>query len=258
MQDAQKVKEALDKQGYVVLRERFHPKVIEALSDQFVQLYSEYLSPSPPQDALFVGIKRLQVTVEVAGAFNDLRLYADELVLATMTQLLGSRLVISDITCVVSLPGAPEMGIHCDGRIFEQLPIANLLPPHAIGLLIPLVSFNHLTGTTRVWPGTHRKQHTQSPSEMAEGYIDPEFEPGDCMLMDYRLMHQGNANRSDIVRPLLYVNYAAPWYFDSNNFTKQVQLSMTEEEFLRVPGEFQSLFARRGLMMASARVPRSP
>lgn len=247
---------ALERQGFLVLPKLFLPELIRELYAAFVSEYPAYLTAEEtPADALIVGHRRLQITVALKGVFNNPQLYANPAVLELVTAALGEAPVISDVSCVTSLPGAQDMHIHCDGRIFNGLPIANLLPPHAIGLLIPLIPFNRQNGVTRLWPGSHRLPGGGTDYQHNTAFVDPELELGDCMLMDYRLMHRGNANNSNDVRPLLYFNYAAPWYFDGNNFVKQMHLQMPDAEFRKVPGQWQSLFARRNLLMASALRP---
>jgi hypothetical protein len=61
--------------------------------------------------------------------------------------------------------------------------------------------------------------------------------------MDYRLSHQGLANRSPCVRPVLSVVYNRPWFRDCVNYEQQAPLRITREEFERVPEDVRRLFA---------------
>ena len=45
-----------------------------------------------------------------------------------------------------------------------------------------------------------------------------ELAAGSAVLFDYRLFHAGGANNSDERRPILYLNYARPWFEDEHNF----------------------------------------
>jgi ectoine hydroxylase-related dioxygenase (phytanoyl-CoA dioxygenase family) len=236
--------------GYLILKDVFEAAFIQNLHHDFVHKYQHYFVEKDHEDAQGVGNKRFFVTVEVEGAFNTPRFYANPFILSIVKQLLDKNLIISDLTCVVSLPGAEKQHIHSDGTIFNGLPIASLLPPHAIGLLIPLIPFNQLNGVTRIWPGTHGKRMPEESLEDNPDFVDPELDIGSCILMDYRLKHRGNANLSDQIRPLLYCNYGAPWYFDSNNFKKQAHLMITDEEFEKVPEKYRAMFARRNMRLA--------
>jgi ectoine hydroxylase-related dioxygenase (phytanoyl-CoA dioxygenase family) len=238
------------KEGYLVLKQVFRTELVQALREAFIREYRSYLVDAEHKDALRVGNRRYAVTVEINDAFNTPDLYANPLILPIVRQLLGPHFVISDFTCVVSLPGAENQHIHCDGTIFAGLPIASLLPPHAVGLLVPLIPFNRNNGVTRIWPGTHLRPATEEQLDADSNFFDPELELGSCMLMDYRLKHRGNANNSEQQRPLLYCNYSAPWYFDSNNFQKQAHLMLSDTEYMKVPKEHKPLFARRNMKLA--------
>ena len=73
---------------------------------------------------------------------------------------------------------------------------------------------NDIRGTTSLWLGSHRGAHRDSDA----GGTKPVVREGSCLLWDYRLKHGGTANRSDTVRPLLYLTYCRPWWVDHVNF----------------------------------------
>ena len=239
---------AFGRNGYVVLKDVFSKTYIETLHATFVDKYNHYFVDKNHVDALGVGDKRFQVSVEVAGPFNSPQLYAHPRILPVVQQLLDHTCIISDITCVTSLPGSKKMRIHCDGKIFKGHPLAPLLPPHAVGLLIPLIPFTELNGPTRVWPGSHRFGPTFENVPDKTNFVDIDIDTGSCILMDYRLYHAGNPNRSEQVRPLLYINHSAPWYHDPDNFHKQAPLLVSDAEFDRIPSEYKPLFIRRHIM----------
>lgn len=71
---------------------------------------------------------------------------------------------------------------------------------------------------------------------------DPLGPVGSCLLMDYRLTHQGLANRSNQVRPVLSMVYNRPWFRDAVNYKKQPPLAISTEEFSRIPESYRGLF----------------
>ena len=71
-------------------------------------------------------------------------------------------------------------------------------------------------------------------------YGDPEAEIGDCLLMDWRLVHGGTANRSSNVRPILYLEYFRQWYRDVINSKRHILISA--DEYARIPEEKRYLF----------------
>jgi hypothetical protein len=61
---------------------------------------------------------------------------------------------------------------------------------------------------------------------------------GDCMLVDYRTMRAGLANMSERVRPILYLAYERPWFFDFGNHIRRIPLDLPLEQYHQVPPAF--------------------
>ncbi|QHV96962.1 phytanoyl-CoA dioxygenase family protein [Spirosoma endbachense] len=231
--------------GYVVLKAVFSKEYINALYLAFRNRYEQSFTDKNAKEIIQVGDKRYQIAVEVKGVFNSPELYANPFIFPIIEQLFDGDFIIGDLTCVTSLPGAKTMAIHCDGRIFTRHPLTSLLPPHAVGALIPLIPFNQLNGPTRVWPGSQKSGPSSSLLNDKSNFIDLEVDTGSCILMDHRIFHSGNPNLSEQIRPLLYINYSAPWYFDPVNFTKQAPLVVSDADFEQIPDNHKKLFIRR-------------
>jgi ectoine hydroxylase-related dioxygenase (phytanoyl-CoA dioxygenase family) len=238
--------------GYVVLKEVFSKEFINKLYLAFMSRYEQSFTDKNAKEIVQVGDKRYQIAVEVKGVFNSPELYANPFVFPIIEQLFDGDFIIGDLTCVTSLPGAKTMAIHCDGRIFTWHPLASLLPPHAVGALIPLIPFNQLNGPTRVWPGSQKSAPDSSLWEDKSNFIDLEVDTGSCILMDHRILHSGNPNLSEQIRPLLYINYSAPWYYDPVNFTKQAPLVVDDADFEQIPEKYRKLFIRRQIKPAGS------
>lgn len=230
--------------GCMILKDVFSKDFVQALYLHFINRYYRYFVDENHADALKVGDKRYLISVEIMDVFNSPQLYANPIIMAFMRNVFDNSFIISDITCVTSLPGAKSMGVHRDGGIFIGHPLSLLLPPHAVGVLIPLIPFNQQNGTTRVWPGTHRREYSQNEFSKLD-FVDMELDTGSCVIMDHRIMHSGNANFSKEIRPLLYINYSTPWYFDPLNFHKQAPLILDDSNFKLIPKEYRKLFDRR-------------
>ncbi|MCP1381196.1 phytanoyl-CoA dioxygenase family protein [Runella salmonicolor] len=235
--------------GYVIFKDIFPKEYVNSLYSDFINTYGHYFSEENDKNVIKVGNKRIQVSVEVKGAFNSPNLYANPFVLNFLRSIFNNCFIISDLTCVSSLPGAKKMRIHRDGAIFEGLALAPLLPAHAIGLLIPLIPFTRLNGPTRYWPGSHRINQSLADFEENLNFIEPEIDTGSCILMDHRLVHSGNPNRSEQIRPLLYCNYSLPWYFDYINFKHEAHLKVEDTNFEKIPEEYKPFFQRRNMKL---------
>ncbi|MCZ6855347.1 MAG: phytanoyl-CoA dioxygenase family protein, partial [Gammaproteobacteria bacterium] len=234
--------------GCLRIKSVFAADEIRSLHSAFVEKYGTYFENKVFDDALLVGDRRTMITVAVQGPFNSSRLYANRLIVTLMKRLLGQHLTLGSVGAIVSLPGARNQQIHRDiPPIFSEQDngegkfVTSALPPYAVTVVIPLVPLDKETGTTRMWPGSHR----DSSADNRRGrFYDPYASLGDCLLMDYRLRHQGLANASGTVRAILYLVYCRPWFVDYRNYWKQEPLRVPRHEYERVPLEHRNLFSR--------------
>jgi len=243
----QEAAELFMEHGCVLLKSVLGRDYIAQLHRAFVENYRQYLEDREFPDALTVGTKRTQVTVAIEGPFNSPQLYANEFVLPVLKLVLGEQLIVGSFGAVVSLPGAPNQHSHRDHPNIYELSDAEasdpwvdiVLPPYALNAIVPLVPLNATNGTTHLWLGSHLVPKSKA-MEMPD--VDPQVEVGDCLLVDYRLMHAGNANHSPNPRPILYNMYCRPWFRDSRNYRQQRPVRISREEYLQVPQEFRFLF----------------
>jgi ectoine hydroxylase-related dioxygenase (phytanoyl-CoA dioxygenase family) len=133
--------------------------------------------------------------------------------------------------------------VHRDhSHLYEREKVGRDMPAHAINLAIPLVDVDLEMGSTSFWPGSHRWER-DAPRDDDE-MVEPELRTGDCMIIDYRTMHAGMPNRSTRVRPVLYIVYARPWFFDEKNFTNRHPLDLPEGEYTKLAPDLQKLMSR--------------
>ena len=66
------------------------------------------------------------------------------------------------------------------------------------------------------------------------------------MMMDYRLLHTGLPNRTAQPRPMLYLVYARPWFFDQHNHLRSTRnpVDMPLERYNELPATVRPLLAR--------------
>ena len=108
-------------------------------------------------DATTKADRRPLYTVEMDGPIGDPSFYANSLLLPILRRLLGADLSLGAVSAVISFPGAPQQFGHRDSPfLFAEPGDALALPPYAITVLMPMIDANAETGSTRVWPGTHR------------------------------------------------------------------------------------------------------
>ena len=235
------------KYGCLLLKEVFPAEIVNQLQQTLLSKYKDYLNAQDHSDTLKVGDKRTMLTLTIEDIFSHTDIYANPYIYPIIGHLLNHKFVLNSFGSVISLAGAEDQHIHRDHpNIFEESQIQaegkNLLsymPPFAITVLIPLTPLNQKTGTTRMWPGSHLKANEDAGKKPA---AYPETEIGDCILMDYRILHNGMANKSDKVRSLVYAVYSSPWFRDASNFNNQDPLVISESAYNEVPEQFLHLF----------------
>ena len=239
--------------GCLLVKNALPVAYVKELARSYAESYAEYFEDRDYPDALNVGNRRTMITVALRGPFNSPQLYANHLVLPVLRILLGTNLILGGFGSVVSLPGAQDQHRHVDHPNIYEFPapdgsgltVPQSMMPYAVTVIVPLVPLNATNGTTRLWPGSHTVARGRMFSERP---VDPPVDPGDALLMDYRLAHCGTANRSDAVRPILYVIYNRAWFRDAANYSRQAPLSISDQEYAAIPSEFRSLvdWARPG------------
>lgn len=230
------------KYGTLCFRGIFDSALLEACHARFLDDYRDYLGDSLQEDALQIGDRRFQVSLELAGPFNDPGFYANPFLLGVMRKLIGAKVIIGSTVCATSLPGARDQHLHKDHRALftsdvddEPMP----LPPVAVTAMIPLVALDEQVGTTVVKKGSHRAAHRTSERLPSQAPCMP---LGSCFLMDLSLSHRGQGNRSDRVRPIVNMQYTQSWFVDNKNFRKQPSLQIGTEAYKRIPTEHRRLF----------------
>src|SRR5262249_20529290 len=150
---------------------------------------------------------------------------------------------LSGVTAVVSYPGAAPQRAHRDhSRLYAEEGVSASLPNYAINVSIPLIDIDETTGPTAVCLGSHRWEKDREIG--IEDLSAVEFRRGDCVLIDYRTLHMGMRNKSTVVRPILYLVYSRPWFFDETNHYERPSLDMAVEEFEKLPASVKPLVIR--------------
>jgi hypothetical protein len=228
--------------GVLILRGVLASDFVDELHAAFMDRNQRFLVDANHDDALTVGKRRFQITIELVAPFDNPLVYANPFVMPFMDRFLGTDHILGSFGAVLSLAGAPDQHVHRDfPGLFPREGLDGFLPAFAITLIVPLIDVDAITGTTLVWPGSQRMErigvHEQTPPAL------PLLSKGDCMLMDYRLVHGGSANRSDRPRPLLYSAYYRPWFRDHKNYSKQNYICISRETLDGVSDEHRHLFA---------------
>jgi len=229
--------------GVLLINHLFSQDLIASLYQSFVERYKPYFADKYYANALEVGDKRRMLTIDFQEPFNNCELYGNPLLLYLMRELLGSGFVLGSFGAVISLPGAEHQHIHRDHpSLFEDEELDIQIPSFAITVVVPLIDLTPATGSTRVWKGSHRIPDSKSLD--AQDSFVPFLPIGSCYLMDYQLLHGGTPNVSNLVRPILYLNYYRYWFQEAVNYEKQARISITKQEYKKIPEPYKFLFER--------------
>jgi len=240
--DSLAVSDRFNREGYVILRNSVDVSVVasaaECLSRQF-GAFCPNGDDSPrviEHAAMLVGEKRYQVAPFFEAPFALPSICCAVKVVSVVERILGAGFNLSSLGAVISLAGAPPQHVHRDFEgIFGGVPIDGMLPSFAATLIIPLVEVTEENGPTMIWPGSHRLCGPHGTWSLSDA-VRPLLKLGDCLLMDYRVVHAGGANNSGVSRPILYNVYSRPWFRDHLNFrainrfnTPSVRLPLANE-----------------------------
>lgn len=197
--------------GVIVLKNLLPPDRVAAVNDAYNDIYGSNI---PSHRIKEVGDDRAMITLAMENQFASPDIFANPVALSIVAELLGGDFILGSYVAVTSQPGAAAQGDHADqAGLFEDVDLDAGVPPYSVTLVIPLVALNGTTGSTRFYPGTHRNPEVDELIMIA-----PDAEPGDAILFDSRILHGGQANRSDAPRPILYCTYHRAWYRDVSNF----------------------------------------
>ena len=241
---------ALREQGCAILRGVFSTSDIDTLHREYVSQFGELnaaqmreRTKAMPTPFVEVGEGRFEITPRMKGAFAAPKLLANDLLRRFLAPLLGKDMRLSGFTIVVSHPGAALQHVHRDhAYLYPELDAAQPAPSHAINVSIPLIDVGIETGPTGIWPGSHKWSEARIPPDTSSTQIP--FKKGDCVLLDYRLLHTGLPNRSTQARPLIYMTYVRTWFFDEVNHLGRSALDMSLETFLTLPESVRPILLR--------------
>lgn len=244
---------ALHEQGAVILRGAFAPEFIDELAGEFrARLPQDQagmlaLSTRPlPNPIQKVGDGRFEIAMRMTGPYGQPAMFANPLLMKFMFPLLGNDLMrLASVTLVASYPGAQMQHIHRDHQqLFQEFAnIGPALPMYALNVSVPLIDIDLGIGPTAIWPGSHRWPEGKDAAP-GEGMASVPFQRGDAVLMDYRTIHTGMNNVSNVVRPILYLVYTREWFFDDNNHRGRVPMDIPLEDIQLLPAELHTLMMR--------------
>ena len=235
--------ELFQRHGGVMIKDAFDPRQLEDMRREFNAMSNEHDEVIKGGGARRVGNQRYMISLALEGAFANPNVIAPPFVLPVVHRLLTRHAILGSFTAVASYPGAKDQSLHRDNPPLFEEHSGMETPSFCIALIVPLIPLDEKTGATRIMKGSHRMR-----SQEIDGlpFQNPTVDLGSCYLMDSRLFHQGMANNSDRVRPILSLVYQRPWYRDHKNFKQQTPLIMSGQQLDDFPEDMRRLVAWAG------------
>ena len=169
---------------------------------------------------------------------------------------------LCNLSLIVATPGCTSQSWHADGG---HISLSQHERCHVFNVFIPLVDVPLSMGPTELRPGTHYHTRNLAPMMLAAKArkslrppVCAELKIGDALVFDYRILHRGMANVSDVDvdnddsqheridcnvssrrsnscgedRPVLVLTFARRWFKDVCNFPKRSMFSLQKAEGL--------------------------
>jgi hypothetical protein len=235
--------ECIKTHGFVILKDVLPKSYIDEALAHFHDRYAPYMKPG--QKRLFRNFQddplRAQIPVAIDGPIAAPLLFYNPVMIGIVHRLMGKKVIIGELGGIINHPGSKPQYIHRDSDFLFGGHANELeLPPHSLNMVIPLIDATPEVGPTEFWAGSHRR-----PDRAAVLATEPEsipMETGSIFMLDARLLHRGAANRSNLVRPAIYMNYHKAWYLENSGYKDKPQLRVTPAMVKKLAPEHRYLF----------------
>jgi ectoine hydroxylase-related dioxygenase (phytanoyl-CoA dioxygenase family) len=217
--------EAIERDGYTILRNVATPELIAALCKRVRETERETLASLQPEESedesSFI---RTAGLLRIDPIFHQLPI--EPRVLAVLEPLLGPDFLLSTFSAIDLKPAQDNrQPLHPDDAL---IPIPRP-HEHPIGCtcMWVMTDFNENTGGTRLLPGSHREPLELLLGQDAETLakiVQPDLEPGSVLIFDHALFHGAADNPSHDWRLGLQVSYHTGWIRPYTNWFRSIPI----------------------------------
>ena len=214
-------RDALDHQGFVILKDILTPHQVAALRERLDALLIEEGEHAGIEVHQESGTDRLANLVNKDPVFEVC--FTHPRVLAAVAYVLEGDVQLSSLNSRAALPGKGHQGLHSDGQFDAESGEFDSCQTTWV-----IDAFTEENGPTRVVPGSHRDPRT--PAEVLEDTVAPHSDEvhliapaGSVIVAAAHLWHSGTTNRSARPRRAIHA------YFSRRHVAQQTRQS----EYLR-------------------------
>jgi ectoine hydroxylase-related dioxygenase (phytanoyl-CoA dioxygenase family) len=200
----------VQRDGFTVVENAIEPALVEALNAALARLERE-LDVKPAMNG-FEGHKTVRIYNLLAHGAPFAAVPAHDSVLPVIEGVLDAGCLISSLSSIAIDPGEAAQPIHADDMVIP------LDKPHraiVCNSMWALTDFTDANGATRLVPGSHKRpnpdyggQYDTVPGAMAKGSV---------LIWDGALWHGGGANKTDMRRTGIAMNYCAGFIRQQEN-----------------------------------------
>jgi ectoine hydroxylase-related dioxygenase (phytanoyl-CoA dioxygenase family) len=192
----------LDERGYAVVEDVLSPNEVAAKRDELERLAAA--TPTGRNDFEGFATHRVYALFAKTRAFDDLALHA--LLTGVCDELLGPHYQLSAPVGLWLGPGETDQPIHYDEAVY---PLPWPHQPLLVNSVWALCDFTADNGGTRIVPGSHRWPRDRMPTEADT--VSVEMPAGSVVIYPGTTWHGGGANRTDVARPGVLMEYIVAW-----------------------------------------------
>jgi ectoine hydroxylase-related dioxygenase (phytanoyl-CoA dioxygenase family) len=213
--------------GYTILPDAIEPDLVDEIDEALLKL--EHDLGTVPADNLFEGVRTMRVyNLLVHGAtFEKIPVHPN--VLPVVEAVLDPGLLISSLSSIAIGPDEQAQPIHADDQL---IPLTRPHVPIICNTMWAISDFTEENGATRLVPGSHLLDEAPNPLELYET-IAAEMPKGSVLVWVGSLWHGGGANRTDVRRVGIAMNYCAGY------------IRQQENQQLGIPPSLVKTFPRR-------------
>ena len=203
--------EEIAERGYTILEGVIAPDLADALLADLDRLHRDLAVQ--PADNSFEGHHTLRVYNLLVHGELWQQVPLHDAVLPAVEGVLDRGCLVSSLSSITILPGETAQPIHADDQL---IPIPKPHPPTVCNTMWALTDFTEANGATRLVPGSHL-----APDNPVYGgeyeTIAAEMPKGSVLVWHGSLWHGGGANRADVRRVGIAMNYCAGYIRQQEN-----------------------------------------
>jgi ectoine hydroxylase-related dioxygenase (phytanoyl-CoA dioxygenase family) len=203
--------QAIETQGYTILKNAIEPELVDALNEALDRLERDL--GTTPGAHLFEGHHTIRIYNLLSRDPVFRKVPVHPAVLPVVEGVLDRGCLVSSLSSISIDPGEAAQPIHADDTLIG-LPRPH--PAVVCNSMWALTDFTEENGATRLVPGSHRFE-TKPEYGTHPDSIPAEMSRGSVLVWNGSLWHGGGANRARTRRVGLAMNYCAGFIRQQEN-----------------------------------------